>query len=166
MKNLIRFLWMKERFNHLWTFLVIWLIGTLWVIVMSDGMFHLFTLPWFILDVILVLILVSRLSEVCNVFNVKHNILVPANMSQKYLSLLLFQMPLTVATVVLGYALALGCGNVLLHCFGGNTIDLTQACWTRLLWWRCCLVACGCLRSVLATEPCRFLYSYCWHLYT
>lgn len=127
MKNLIRFLWMKERFNHLWTFLVIWLIGTLWVIVMSDGMFHLFTLPWFILDVILVLILVSRLSEVCNVFNVKHNILVPANMSQKYLSLLLFQMPLTVATVVLGYALALGCGNVLLHCLGGNTIDLTQA---------------------------------------
>ena len=114
MKNLIRFLWMKEWFNHLWTFLVIWLIGTLWVIVMSDGMFHLFTLPWFILDVILVLILVSRLSEVCNVFNVKYNILVPANMSQKYLSLLLLTS-------------ALGCGNVLLHCFGGNTIDLTQA---------------------------------------
>ena len=107
MGKLIKFLWMRERFNHLWTLLGIWLGSTAWIFLLGEG-----TNPaWYFLHGCIIVAIAFRLSYTANVFIDKSHILLPADMSQKYLSLLLFQMPLTVGTGVLGYLLALCCGG-------------------------------------------------------
>lgn len=129
MKNLIRFLWMKERFNHLWTFLAVWLTGTLLIVLMEGdeqgaiGCTMSITLCLFLF----------RFHKIINVFFDKTNFLLPVSMWQKYLSLLLFNMPFTIVVWVFASILSVFSGKVVLMCMGYGAETLDLACFWSLL---------------------------------
>gem|GEM_PF-1694504 len=132
MKKLIRFLWLKERFNHLWTFLAIWLsCAMLIVLTCKAGNFKEKECMLFS-AMLSIVILIIRIGKSADVFVDKSHILLPANMLQKYLSLLLFNVPMTLAVSIAAYIFAVYSGTFVAenlgYCIGNPTDNLV------LLW--------------------------------
>lgn len=126
MKNLIRFLWMKERFNHLWTFLVIWLTGTLLIVLMEGDEERV------VCCVAAEMLFVAsfRFNRIINVFFDKTNFLLPVGIWQKYLSILLFEILFSIVVWMLAGVMALLSGKVVLLCmgYGADSIDMMRIC--------------------------------------
>ncbi|MBE6331061.1 MAG: hypothetical protein E7070_01965 [Bacteroidales bacterium] len=132
MMNLIRFLWLKERFNHLWTFLTIWLSCAM-IIVLTCKAGNFKEKECMLFSALLaIVVLIIRIGKSADVFIDKSHILLPDNMLQKYLSLLLFNVPVTLAVSIAAYIFAVYSGvfvaENLGYCIGNPTDNL------MLLW--------------------------------
>ena len=121
MGKLIRFLWLKERLNHLWTFLAIWLSCAMLIVLICKGG-HFKEKDCMILSASLAIaILIVRIGKSADVFVDKSHILLPANMLQKYLSLLLFNVPMTLAVSIAAYIFAVYSGTFVAESLGCRT---------------------------------------------
>lgn len=130
--NLIRFLWLKERLNHLWTFLTIWLSCAMLIVVTCKAG-HFKEKECMLFSAMLsIVILIIRIGKSADVFVDKSHILLPANMLQKYLSLLLFNVPMTLVVSFAAYISAVYSGVFVaenLGCSVGNPIDNLMLLW-------------------------------------